>query len=97
IEDKVNHNSTAVVLKSLVSQWLGIRLDLIGAVVAFAISAFVTSTGGFIPAGWLGLGLSASFELSQFLRLAVRMAAQAEAQMNSVERVSDHCCWLCLI
>jgi hypothetical protein len=40
-----------------------------------------------IPAGWVGLALSFSFEMTAFLKHCVRMYAQLEAAMNSVERV----------
>jgi ATP-binding cassette subfamily C (CFTR/MRP) protein 1 len=45
------------------------------------------STSGFIPAGYLALGLSYSFQLTAYLKLLVKMSATGEAQMNSVERV----------
>merc|ERR1712127_582419 len=40
-----------------------------------------------IPAGWLGLSLTYANELSQFLKYGVRMLAQVEADMSSVERI----------
>ena len=41
---------------------------------------------GFIPAGFLALGLSYSFQLTTYLKFAVRMMAAMEAGMNAVER-----------
>ena len=40
-----------------------------------------------IPAGWVGLSLSFSFEMTAYLKHSVRMYAQLEASMNAVERV----------
>merc|ERR1712146_380970 len=41
-----------------------------------------------IPAGFAGIGLTFSFEMTTFLKHFVRMYASTEAAMNSVERVS---------
>jgi ABC-type multidrug transport system fused ATPase/permease subunit len=49
--------------------------------------ALATYGANFIPAGWLGLALSYSIEMTGFLKHGVRMIATIEAQMNSVERV----------
>jgi hypothetical protein len=42
---------------------------------------------GFVPAAWLGLALSFAVEMTTFLKHAVRMFAQSEGQMASVERL----------
>ena len=47
----------------------------------------ISGTEMAIPAGWVGLALSFSFEMTAFLKHCVRMYAQLEAAMNSVERV----------
>ncbi|KAL7521737.1 hypothetical protein ACHAWX_006416 [Stephanocyclus meneghinianus] len=69
--------------------WLGLRLDVLGGSVGFIIGAIALSTkdSNFIPAGWLGLALSYSIEVTTYLKHGVRMIATVEADMNSVERV----------
>ena len=69
--------------------WLGLRLDILGGTVGLTIGAIALGTkdANFIPAGWLGLALSYSIEVSQYLKHGVRMIATVEADMNSVERV----------
>jgi ATP-binding cassette subfamily C (CFTR/MRP) protein 1 len=69
--------------------WLGLRLDLLGGLIAAFIGgvAVGTASSGFIPAGWLGLALSYAIEVTGFLKHGVRMIATIEADMNSVERV----------
>lgn len=69
--------------------WLGLRLDVMGGSVGAIVGgiALATQSSGFIPAGWLGLALSYSIEVTGFLKHGVRMIAQVEAEMNSVERV----------
>jgi|TARA_B110000971_G_C19616993_1_gene322977 hypothetical protein len=61
------------------------KLASLGAGIAVA-----TEDTNFISAGWLGLALSYSIEVTGFLKHGVRMIAQVEAQMNSVERVLSY-------
>lgn len=77
------------ILVQLTNYWLGLRLDLLGGLVGAFIGAVAVGTYDydFIPAGWLGLALSYSIEMANFLKHGVRMIATIEAQMNSVERV----------
>jgi len=69
--------------------WLGLRLDIMGGSVGAIIGGVALATNGsnFIPAGWVGLALSYSIEVTGYLKHGVRMIAQVEAEMNSVERV----------
>ena len=69
--------------------WLGLRLDFLGGSVGAIIGgiALATNDANFIPAGWVGLALSYSIEVTGFLKHGVRMIATVEAEMNSVERV----------
>jgi len=69
--------------------WLGLRLDVLGGSVGAIIAAVALGTkeSGFLPAGWVGLALSYSIEVTGYLKHGVRMIAQVEAEMNSVERV----------
>lgn len=67
--------------------WLGLRLDAMGGSVGAIIGGIALFTNDFVPAGWVGLALSYSIEVTGFLKHGVRMIAQVEAEMNSVERV----------
>jgi ATP-binding cassette, subfamily C (CFTR/MRP), member 1 len=83
-----NMNASYILLQ-LASSWLSLRLDIIGGLMGAFIGAVAVSTSanGFISAGWLGLALSYSIEVTTYLKHGVRMIATIEAQMNSVERV----------
>lgn len=81
--------NSSYILVQLTNYWLGLRLDVLGGFISAFIGAIALATVpyNFIPAGWLGLALSYSIEVSNFLKMGVRMIATIEAQMNSVERV----------
>jgi ABC-type multidrug transport system fused ATPase/permease subunit len=87
--DKMN---ASFILVQLCSSWLSLRLDLLGGCMGAFIGgiAVATKSSGFIPAGWLGLALSYSIEVTNFLKHGVKMIATIEAQMNSVERILDY-------
>lgn len=79
--------NVSYLLVQLANYWLGLRLDFLGGVMGAFIGAVAVATSGFIPAGWLGLALSYSIDVTSSLKMGVRMMATIEAQMNSVERV----------
>jgi len=84
--DKMNASYSLV---NLCNFWLGLRLDLLGGLIGAFVGgiAVATASTNFIPAGWLGLALSYSIEVTGFLKHGVRMMATIEADMSSVERV----------
>merc|ERR1712087_718717 len=60
-----------------------------GGIIGAFIGAVAVGTldSGFIPAGWLGLALSFSIEVTSYLKFGVQMIARLEADMSSVERI----------
>ncbi len=84
--DKFNALYTAIQQANF---WLGLRLDMLGGSVGAIIGgvALATNDINLIPAGWVGLALSYSIEVTGYLKHGVRMIATVEADMNSVERV----------
>jgi len=84
--DKMN---AAYTLTQFTNFWLGIRLDFLGGLVSAFIGGLsvATASTGFIQAGWLGLSLSYSIEVTNYLKWGVRMIANLEATMSSVERI----------
>lgn len=83
-----NMNASYMLLQ-LTNSWLGLRLDVLGGLMGAFIGgvAVGTKSTGFISAGWLGLALTYSIEVTSYLKFGVRMIATIEAQMNSVERI----------
>jgi len=57
-------------LVQTVNQWLALRLDVLGGMIGFLIGAFAMASkdSSFaIPAGWVGLALNYSIELTGYL------------------------------
>lgn len=81
--------NASYILVQLASYWLALRLDVMGGLVAMCIGGVAVGTleSGFIPAGWLGLALSYSIEVTSYLKFGVQMIARLEADMSSVERI----------
>jgi len=87
--------NASYILVQLAGYWLALRLDVIGGMIAMFIGGVAVGTldSGFIPAGWLGLALSFSIEMTSYLKFGVQMIARLEADMSSVERIlyyTDH-------
>ncbi|KAI6039823.1 ABC transporter [Pisolithus marmoratus] len=68
-------------------RWLGIRLDLLGAALTFAVAILAVGTRFSISPGQTGLVLSYVLGVQQSVGWAVRQFAEVENNMNSVERV----------
>eukprot|EP00526_Cylindrotheca_closterium_P003151 CAMPEP_0113648326 /NCGR_PEP_ID=MMETSP0017_2-20120614/25628_1 /TAXON_ID=2856 /ORGANISM="Cylindrotheca closterium" /LENGTH=1434 /DNA_ID=CAMNT_0000560529 /DNA_START=278 /DNA_END=4582 /DNA_ORIENTATION=+ /assembly_acc=CAM_ASM_000147 len=81
--------NASYVLVQLSGYWLALRLDIMGGLVSMFVGlvAVATLDSAFIPAGWLGLALSYSIEVTSFLKHGVMMIARLEADMSSVERI----------
>ena len=74
--EQYNNNTSALMLLLLSSEWLSIRLDMTSAVISFVVALYAVLSIGTplaIPAGWAGLALSFSFEMTMFLKHCVRM------------------------
>jgi len=81
--------NASYILVQLSSYWLALRLDVMGGFIGTFVGAVAVGTldSGFIPAGWLGLALSFSIEVTSYLKFGVQMIARLEADMSSVERI----------
>jgi ABC-type multidrug transport system fused ATPase/permease subunit len=78
LENRVDYNTIASVMGQLAAQWLAIRLDFIGSLISFFIAVVAVSTNGFLPASFLALGLTYSFQMTTYLKFAVRTISSAD-------------------
>lgn len=96
VETALDINTVPTMLQVQAGYWLGIRLDAMGALITFFVAFIAVASdtflkpylgNNFISAGYLALGLNYSFVLTTSLKFCIRVGAQLEAQMNTVERV----------
>ncbi|KAJ3029830.1 UNVERIFIED_CONTAM: hypothetical protein HDU68_010951 [Siphonaria sp. JEL0065] len=86
--DRVNQNHKAFYLLWTANRWLCIRTDMISAVVILCAGAAVIS--GNVNAGMAALTLTYAGQFSEALLWVVRMHADMEMSLNSVERCREY-------
>lgn len=95
LNELADANTVPGIYIQIISQWLSIRLDIMGGFVMFSMGVLCVASqdSNFMPASYLALGLSYAIQLTSMLKMTVRATATLEAQMNAVERVTyyiDH-------
>jgi len=88
--EALDANTTPYLLAQLASNWLGLWLNLLSALVSFLVAVLVVGDPGLVSPAWAAVALSASLELAGGLTQTVRMSAQFEAQMTSVQRIAHY-------
>ncbi|OWF53711.1 ATP-binding cassette sub-family C member 9 [Mizuhopecten yessoensis] len=88
----INNNTTPLLFIHSVNRWLGIRLDYMGAVVVFlaAVSSLTACLAGQATPSSVGLSITYALLVSFYLNWIVRLSAETEMMMNSVERVDEY-------
>ncbi|XP_070559242.1 ATP-binding cassette sub-family C member 9-like [Ptychodera flava] len=73
-------------------RWLSIRLELVGAILAFisALTSLISCIVGAIPPSWVGLAVTYAISICGQVSWMVRMFAECEMNMNAVERVNHY-------
>jgi ABC-type multidrug transport system fused ATPase/permease subunit len=72
------------------NRWLGFRVDIAGALVSFFAGVFVIIRVGKIDAGLAGLSLTYAITFTDNVLWLVRLYANNEQCMNSVERIREY-------
>lgn len=72
------------------NRWLALRVDFMGALVAFFAGAFVILSIDTIDAGSAGLSLTYAVMFTENVLWLVRLYSANEQNMNSVERVKEY-------
>ncbi|OJJ48393.1 hypothetical protein ASPZODRAFT_140688 [Penicilliopsis zonata CBS 506.65] len=71
-------------------RWLAFRVDITGAMVSFFSAAFILLNIGSIDAGAAGLALTYAVTFTENVLWLVRLYAEVQQSMNSVERVNEY-------
>lgn len=91
-EASVDTNNAVFFLKSVLDQWLGMRLDLISCVLVSLCCLLPVLQESKDPrhAAFAGLVLTYSFEMSGYLKHLARTAAELEKKFAAVERLTEY-------
>jgi ABC-type multidrug transport system fused ATPase/permease subunit len=86
--NKVDANNKAFLSMWTANRWLGVRIGILSGFIIFASGAAVVQAG--LGAGWTALTLTFALDLTFQLKFAIRMHANVEMSMNSVERIDEY-------
>ncbi|KAK3844230.1 MAG: hypothetical protein J3R72DRAFT_482430 [Linnemannia gamsii] len=84
-----NNNRTFFLLWST-NRWLHWRVDIAGALVAFTTGVLILQNFDSIEPGWAALSLTYSLMFTGTIVWLIRIYAQNEMNLNSVERVAEY-------
>ncbi|CAF0941211.1 unnamed protein product [Brachionus calyciflorus] len=91
MEDKIDENLCYFYPDTVSNRWLAIRLEFIGTLVTFFACLFAVIARNNLTGGAAGLSISFSLNVAQFLNWLVRMSADFESNITSVERIKEYC------
>lgn len=87
---KIDDNNKPFFYMWVTNRWLSIRNDLVGSLVIFFSGAFVLYNINKIDAGLAGISLSYAIAFNESALWVVRLYANVEMTMNSVERLKEY-------
>ncbi|CAK7894389.1 ATP-dependent bile acid permease [[Candida] anglica] len=87
----IDNNNRPFFYLWVANRWLSFRVDAVGSLVMFFSGIFVLTSVGKIDAGLAGLSLSYAIAFSESALWIVRLYANVEMNMNSVERLQEYC------
>jgi ATP-binding cassette, subfamily C (CFTR/MRP), member 1 len=91
METKINDNLIYYYPDTISNRWLAIRLEFIGSCITLFASLFAVIGRDDLSEGLVGLSISYSLSISQMLNWLVRMSADFESNVISVERIKEYC------
>ena len=86
----IDNNNRPFFYLWVANRWLSFRIDVVGSLVMFFAGIFVLLSIGKIDAGLAGLSLSYAIAFSESALWVVRLYANVEMNMNSVERLQEY-------
>lgn len=87
---KINTHNRPFIYLWAANRWLAFRVDVVGAMVSFFAGVFVVLNVGRIDAGAAGLAMTYAVTFTENVLWFVRLYAQNEQNMNSVERIKEY-------
>ncbi|KHJ46167.1 ABC transporter, ATP-binding protein [Trichuris suis] len=84
----LDQNSSWMFMYNSAMRWLAVWLDFLVVSIIFIISLLLVALSGSIEPAYAGMALSYAIQMSGIFQFAVRMQAEFEAKMISVERMN---------
>lgn len=88
--EKIDNNNRPFFYLWVANRWLHLRVDTAGSLVSFFAGAFVILSVKHLDAGLAGLSLSYAISFTESALWIVRLYAEVEMTMNSVERLQEY-------
>ena len=79
-----------LIMRQLLTRWLGFRLDLLSAFVVLGAALFTVLGRDTLTAGIVGLSLAYALQTTSQLNWMVRTTCDLEAKAVSVERIKEY-------
>lgn len=90
----VDFNLKSLYMLRSINRWLSVRLQFIGSLIVWSSSSMLiykSTTASPVSAGMVGFAMSYALQITDSLRVMVRMSAEVEANLVSVERCFEYC------
>uniref|UniRef100_A0A7S4LEW0 ATP-dependent transporter ycf16 n=1 Tax=Eutreptiella gymnastica TaxID=73025 RepID=A0A7S4LEW0_9EUGL len=85
--EHVDGNALAFMLLNSAQRWIGLRLDILGAIVVSSTAFAGIANAQYLSPGLTGLALTYAWTFVSYVSFTIRSCADAEMKMNSVERM----------
>ncbi|XP_067139263.1 multidrug resistance-associated protein 1-like [Centruroides vittatus] len=89
-DERVDVNQTCYFHSLAVNRWLGIRLEFLGSFILLATALLVVWARDDMDSGIVGLNLSYALGVTESFTWLVRMSAELETKIVSVERIDEY-------
>ncbi|KAF7457478.1 ATP-binding cassette protein [Cryptosporidium felis] len=89
IETLIDYESAPWRCYCLIQRWLGIHIDMLGAIVVFSLGLFCVIAKGYISVGAIAIAFQCSISLNQLVLWMIRTISETENNFLSYERIFD--------
>ncbi|EJS42817.1 ybt1p [Saccharomyces arboricola H-6] len=87
---KIDENNKPFFYLWVANRWLAFRIDMIGSLVIFGAGLFILFNIDHLDSGMAGISLTYAISFTEGALWLVRLYAEVEMNMNSVERVKEY-------
>ncbi|XP_022257321.1 multidrug resistance-associated protein 1-like [Limulus polyphemus] len=89
-DERIDVNQNCYFLGMCINRWLAARLDFLGCCIVFIASLLAATGRGTVSPGVVGLSLSYALNVTEVFSWLVRMSAELETKIVSIERIDEY-------